>query len=78
MTAKNVFSDALTLPRRERAKLAHELLVSLDAQEDPGAAEAWLVEIDRRAREVEDGTAVLEEWTTVRDRLTARWRARRA
>jgi putative addiction module component (TIGR02574 family) len=78
MTAKNIFSDALTLPRQERARLAHELLVSLDAPQDPGAAEAWLVEIDRRAQEVENGTAVLEEWNTVRDRLTARWRARSA
>jgi len=37
-------------------------------------ARAWLLEIVRRAREVEAGEAELEEWSTVRRRALARWR----
>jgi putative addiction module component (TIGR02574 family) len=71
---KDVFSDALSLPARERARLAHELIVSLDEADDPGAAEAWVAEIERRAREVESGSVPLEDWATVRARWTSRWR----
>ncbi len=72
---KDILADALALPAEERARLAHELLISLDEQEDPDAADAWLAEIDRRVREVEDGTAQLEDWEVVRDRLAQRWRS---
>jgi hypothetical protein len=40
-------SEALQLPDRERAELAHELMKSLDAPADTGAAEAWEKEILR-------------------------------
>ena len=72
----DILVDALALPASQRARLAQELLQSLDERKDPDAAAKWLEEIERRAREVEDGTAVLEDWETVRDRLKARWRAR--
>jgi putative addiction module component (TIGR02574 family) len=72
----DVFTDALSLPTSDRARLARELLRSLDESEDPDAAEAWLTEIERRAREVKAGTAELEEWSTVRERLANRWRQR--
>ncbi len=54
--------------------MAHDLIVSLDEAEDAGAAEAWVTELERRAREVESGAAPLEDWATVRARWTARWR----
>jgi putative addiction module component (TIGR02574 family) len=73
---KDVFSGALSLSAPERARLAHELLRSLDESEDPDAAETWLAEIERRAREVKAGTAGLEEWSAVRDRLAKRWSKR--
>jgi hypothetical protein len=74
MASENdVLNDALALPAEKRARIAHELLVSLDEREDPQAAEAWLSEIDRRAREVEGGTAELEDWEVVRARLARRW-----
>jgi putative addiction module component (TIGR02574 family) len=78
MTSQDVLTTALALPPRDRARLAHELIASLDRDGDPDAAEAWLAEIGRRAREVEDGTAVLEDWSVVRERLAACWRARHA
>jgi len=69
-----VRSDALSLPSEERARLAHDLIASLDDAQDPGAAEAWVAEIERRAREVESGSAPLEDWAAVRARWAARWR----
>ena len=78
MSDQDILASALALPRSERARLAHELIASLDEAEDADAAEAWLAEINRRAREVEDGTAVLEEWGAVRERLAARRHARRS
>ena len=72
---KNIRDEALALPAEKRAALAHELLESLDDDEsDPTAASAWVDVIEQRAREVEDGTAELVQWSAVRDRLTARWR----
>jgi hypothetical protein len=73
---KNLFSDALSLPAPDLARLAQELLRSLDETEDPDAAAAWLAEIERRAREVKAGTAELEDWSAVRSRLERRWRKR--
>lgn len=71
---KDIFAAALGLPVEKRERLACELLSSLDEgeEEDAGAADAWLEEIDRRAREVEDGTARLEEWSAVRESLERR------
>ncbi|HYI02481.1 addiction module protein [Hyalangium sp.] len=72
---KDLLTDVLALPAEKRARIAHELLVSLDEQEDPTAADAWLAELDQRAREVENGTAELEDWEVVRERLARRWRS---
>jgi putative addiction module component (TIGR02574 family) len=72
---QDVFSTALALPPRERARLAHELLASLDGATDPDAAEAWAAEIESRAREVPAGAPV-EDWDAVRARLAERWRKR--
>ncbi|HET8542089.1 MAG TPA: addiction module protein [Anaeromyxobacter sp.] len=69
-----VRADALSLPTQERARLARDLIASLDDAHDPGAADAWLAEIERRAREVESGSASLEDWAAVRARWGARWR----
>lgn len=68
----DVFADALALPAKERARLARELLESLEEEADPGAAEAWRTEIERRAREVEDGSVTLNDWDEVRASLTQR------
>lgn len=69
-----VRADALSLPTQERARLAHDLIASLDDALDPGAAEAWVAELERRAREVESDAAPLEDWAAVRARWAARWR----
>lgn len=51
------------------------LALTTDEQETADAADAWLAELDQRAREVENGTADLEDWAVVRERLTQRWRS---
>lgn len=73
-----MLSEALRLPVEERAKLALELLRSLDDEPEPGAAEAWDAEIERRGAEVDAGTAdtmSLEEYQAhIRERRSARAR----
>ncbi|MGO9264174.1 MAG: addiction module protein, partial [Candidatus Binataceae bacterium] len=73
---REIIPELLKLPARERARLATELVQSLDESEDPDAAEAWLEELERRAREVLSGAAKLEDWTEVRRRIELRLRAR--
>ncbi len=47
----------LSLPKNDRAKLAHELIVSLDDQIDSDVNNAWEKEINRRVKEIKEGTA---------------------
>jgi putative addiction module component (TIGR02574 family) len=72
----DLLSDALALPARERAKIAHELLLSLDEGADDDAAEAWVAELEHRAAEVRSGAATTEDWASVKARLTDRWHRR--
>lgn len=72
----DLLSDALALPARERAKIAHELLLSLDEGADADAAEAWVAELEQRAGEVRSGGAAIEDWASVKARLADRWRRR--
>ncbi len=45
--------EALALSEEERAKLASDLVASLDGPPDAGLADAWDVEICRRINEIE-------------------------
>jgi len=74
--AADLLTNALALPVRERAKIAHELLLSLDDGADSDAAEAWVAELELRAGEVRSGSVATEDWETVKARLTQRWRRR--
>jgi hypothetical protein len=63
---------ALALSADERADLAAELLVSLEAptDEDPSVIRSlWGAEIERRARRVISGDAESQDWNVVRQRL---------
>lgn len=58
MVDADLLVAALDLPTRERARLAHQLIVSLEVElpEDQVAVERdWDEEISRRVREVESG-----------------------
>lgn len=56
-TKDDLLSVAMRLSADERAEVAHELLLSLDAKEDSDAQESWTKELEARARGVLDGTA---------------------
>ena len=55
MDPQTVEQEALLLPQEERAKLAQKLLLSLDTLSEEESKQAWLVEADRRARELDNG-----------------------
>lgn len=69
---ESITSAAMTLSERERAKLAHDLVASLDGPADIGVAEAWDSEICRRINDIESGkTEIMDA-----DEAIARARAR--
>ncbi|MCP3142490.1 addiction module protein [Pyxidicoccus xibeiensis] len=60
-TADELLTDALRLPSRDRARLAHELLLSLEGRDadDADAQSEWATELERRAQEVISGKVKL-------------------
>ena len=78
MAATDILPEILRLPVADRAKLALELLRSLDGEPESGAAEAWHEEIERRDAEVDRATAdtmTFEEYRAhVRERRAVRSR----
>lgn len=69
---ESITSAAMTLPERERAKLARDLVASLDGPADVGVAEAWDTEICRKINDIESGMTELLD----ADEATARAGAR--
>ncbi len=55
--AHEVLVDAMALSEEDRGELAEKLAASLDADVDPGAEDAWAVEIQRRLARIEAGQA---------------------
>ncbi len=77
-TKDELLSDVLQLPPEQRAEVAHELLLSLEGEPEDTAAEAeWDQELERRAREVLDGTVKTVPWKEVETRISTRLRRRR-
>lgn len=65
-----VLEEALSLDESERAKIARELILSLErADEDIEAS--WGEEIRRRVDEIESGEAEIESWDDVKGHLRA-------
>tara|TARA_R110002072_G_scaffold977_18_gene8098 strand:+ start:448 stop:723 length:276 start_codon:yes stop_codon:yes gene_type:complete len=65
-------SEALALSEAERAKLASDLVASLDGPKDSNLSEAWDVEICRRINEIEKDPTLLLETGEVLARAKAR------
>ena len=57
MKLKQIEDEVLHLSEDERAELAQKLLLSLDEPSEDEIAEDWLVEAQRRARELDEGIA---------------------
>jgi putative addiction module component (TIGR02574 family) len=64
-----ILDEALQLSIAERARLAAELIASIDGPPDADAEEAWAAEVERRARRAVDGDSVGEDWENVRRRV---------
>ena len=47
--------EALNLSPEDRAKLAQKLLLSLESLSEEQIRESWLIEAERRAREIDRG-----------------------
>ena len=77
MSTDDLLAEALRLPRRERARVAEELLSSL---EEPGedVAAAWAAELERRSREVAEGRVQTVAWETARTDIVKEIEQRRA
>lgn len=56
---KTLEEQVLSLPPADRAKLAHELLESLDSLSPAELEALWVQEAERRARELDAGTVQL-------------------
>jgi putative addiction module component (TIGR02574 family) len=63
---ETILNQAKSLSEPDRARLAHDLLATLDGQPDADATTAWEQEVSRRLAQVRNGTAKMisrEEFT---------------
>jgi putative addiction module component (TIGR02574 family) len=77
MSTDELLAEVLRLPRPERAKVAEELLASLEEPSDEVAA-AWAEELERRALELAEGRVQTVPWETVRAEILKELEDRRA
>ena len=71
LPAETIISEALELPSTLRAMVAERLIESLDLDESMELSPEWREEINRRCREIDEGTAHLIPAATVFKRLYA-------
>lgn len=72
MSIDELTSEALKLSATARARLARELLASLDALPPADLEQLWLEEATRREAELDGGTARLQPADEVLARVRAR------
>ncbi len=56
MDLEKIEDEVLHLPKEERAKLIHRLVLSLDAPSGEELRSDWLLEARRRAEELDNGS----------------------
>jgi putative addiction module component (TIGR02574 family) len=72
MSTEEILEATLKLDAKERARIAHKIIVSLDEEGvDEGVEQAWEDELARRAGEIDSGKVKLEPWSKVRQELDA-------
>ncbi len=77
MLTEELLAQVLRLPRTERARVAEEVLSSLEEPEEDVAA-AWAAELERRAREIAEGRVQPVDWDTARVQILKELEQRRA
>ena len=70
-TAEEVLKEALQLSEGERARVAAELLASLEPDVETRDGEAWIAEVERRAHAAIAGVPGLT-WLETRTRIEER------
>ncbi len=68
----SLLSAASQLPVADRLRLIDELTETLPELSTEELSPEWQAEIERRSRKIDDGTAQLEDWETVRARMFQR------
>ena len=77
MSADELLAQVLRLPRGERARLAEDVLSSLE-EADEQVALSWASEIERRSREIAEGRRDAADWGASREQVLKELRDRRA
>jgi putative addiction module component (TIGR02574 family) len=77
MSTDELLAEALRLSRVDRARVAEELLSSLEESDDEVAA-AWATELERRSRDVAEGRVQTTNWDTARAEVLKELEKRRA
>jgi putative addiction module component (TIGR02574 family) len=68
-SVKKLLQAARDLSEADRVRLAEQLLASVDDGPPAEIAAAWTAEIERRARELDEGTVRPVPWTEVKASL---------
>jgi len=58
---KDLEKEVLQLPSESRASLAEKLIRSLETEQNADVASAWVQEVQRRYREVQENAISLED-----------------
>ena len=77
MSTDELLAEVLRLPRRERARIAEDLLSSLEESDD-AVARSWAEELERRSRDIAEGRVQTIPWETVRSDILRELEQRRA
>ncbi|MEX2273146.1 MAG: addiction module protein [Vicinamibacterales bacterium] len=77
MSTDELLAETLRLSRRERARVAEELLSSLEEPEEEVAA-AWADELERRSRDIAEGRVQTVSWDVARADILRELQHRRA
>jgi putative addiction module component (TIGR02574 family) len=77
MSTDELLAEALRLTRVDRARVAEELLSSLE-ESDEEVATAWAAELERRSRDVAEGRVQTISWETARTEILKELERRRA
>ncbi len=66
ISAEALLDSAFKLPSEDRARIATELIASLDGIPGAGVEAAWDVEVERRIEQVDQGKVQLLDWNVVK------------
>ncbi|MBI2217163.1 MAG: addiction module protein [Candidatus Rokubacteria bacterium] len=77
MTTEELLAEVLGLPRHDRARVAEQLLSSLEEPEEQ-VSDAWARELQRRSREIAEGNVRTVGWETARAEVLRELEQRRA